>query len=461
MEAWERFVAEQEAEYGGETVQKWLKTLKVLRFDSCNIYLEANDAFQAMWFEEHIRQKAATGLINNNRRRIKVHISVADMPMKPKAKSEKKGKPSETPAPLPFTLSFDPLDPHATFDTFIEQESASLTCKVFHQIAQNNPFKNEGRAPLSNDVSVTPIYLHGGTGTGKTHLLMATAHALTARGAKVVYSRAQAFADHVVAAIRAGEMSAFREAYRNCDVLIIDDVHVLSRKAATQEEFFHTFNTLHIAGKMIILSANCSPKELQFIEPRLVSRFEWGLVLSLEAPGKEMKGKILQEKIRIIDFPLHAKVCEFLLDTFGSTKSLIRALEALVLRCHMNRQHAPTGSHHLTVVAAKQILHDIISEEEALAITPEGILQCVGEQFGVPPEDILGKGQTRDCVLPRQIAMHLCRTLLELPYLKIGALFSRDHSTVISSVKLVQKGIESDDSEIAGAHRMILRKIKV
>lgn len=455
MEAWERFVAEQEAEIGGETVEKWLKTLKVLRFDAGNIHLEANDTFQAMWFEEHIRQKVSARLLNSNRRRIKVHLTVVDQPVKAKTKIVKKGALPKPATPPAFTLTFDPLDSHAVFDTFVEKKSDALTCKVFHQIAETNDTSSR-----QNEL-VTPIYLHGGSGAGKTHLLMATAHALREKGIKVVYSRAQVFADHVVAAIRAGEMSAFRHAYRNCDVLIIDDVHVLSRKSATQEEFFHTFNTHHIAGKMIILSANCPPKELQFIEPRLVSRFEWGLVVSLEVPGREVKGQVMQAKIKALDFPLHLKVCEFLLDTFASTKSLCRALEALVLRCHMNAHHSASGSMHLTAVAVKQILQDIINEEEALAITPEGILHCVGEHFGIPPEDILGKGQTRDCVLPRQIAMHLCRTMLELPYLKIGGLFCRDHSTVISSVKLIQKGIDSDDSEIASSHRAIMRKIKV
>lgn len=454
MEAWERFVAEQEAEVGGETVQKWLRTLKVLRFDACNLYLEANDTFQAMWFEEHVRQKASAKLFNNNKRRIKVHLSVANMPAKGKAKAAQKGKAAEPAAPLPFSLTFDPLDPNATFETFVEQSPNALTCKVFRLIAQADQAGGKDSPPA-------PLYLHGGAGAGKTHLLMAAAHALRTKGVKVVFSRAQVFADHVIAAIRAGEMRAFREAYRNCDVLIIDDVHVLSRKAATQEEFFHTFNTLHVAGKMIILSANCPPKELQFIEPRLVSRFEWGLVLSLDAPNREGKAQVLQSKMKALDFPLHAKVCDFLLDTFGTTKSLCRALEALVLRCHMNSRHAAGGSQQLTATAAKQILHDIIAEEEALAVTPEGILQCVGEHFGIRPEDIVGKGQTRDCVLPRQIAMHLCRSLLELPFLKIGGIFSRDHSTVISSVKLIQKGIESDDTEIASSHRAILRKIKV
>jgi chromosomal replication initiator protein len=328
-----------------------------------------------------------------------------------------------------------------------------LTCKVFKQIAQK---KGDSR---ENSV-VSPIYLHGEAGAGKTHLLTATAHELNRLGYRVVYARAQLFADHVVAAIRAGEMRAFREAYRNCDVLIIDDVHVLSRKAATQEEFFHTFNTLHVAGKMIILSANCPPGELQHIEPRLVSRFEWGIVLSLDHPSKETKAQILTAKARAYDLVLHPKVSDFLIETFQTTHSLTRAIEALVLRSHLKPQSSLSATAQLTIASAKQLLNDLIAVEEEAAMTPDEIIHCVAEHFGVLPEDILGKAKTRDSVLPRQIAMHLCRTQLEIPFLRIGALFGRDHSTVMSSVKLIQKGIESDDNEIGVAHRAILRKMR-
>lgn len=460
MHAWEKFVAAQELELGAETVQKWLKTLKILRYDACNLYLEAQDAFQAMWFEEHIRQSVQLKLFNNNNKRIKVHLSIANIAAKSKNIRLKKEKQSEPIRPT-FNLQFDDIDPYCTFSNFIVSEANQLTHKVFCQVAGFDVEKQKPFAKAPEPSAFNPIYVHGSSGVGKTHLLMATVHLLRQRGIKVLFSRAQAFTDHVVSAIRAGEMSLFRQAYRNSDVLIIDDIHVFSRKGATQEEFFHTFNTLHVAGKQIILSANCAPGDLQYIEPRLVSRFEWGIVLSLEIPSREEAGLILQQKASAMQYPIHTKVIEFLLDSFSSCKSLNRALEALILRSHLNGNTNKPLHAQLTVPQAKQILSDLIHEEQQAALTPARIVQGVAEHFGIKPEDVLGKAQTRDCVLPRQISMHLCRHQLKMPFVKIGDLFDKDHSTVMSSVKLIQKGIETDDKEIASAYRMIYKKIKI
>lgn len=458
MQAWESFVETLEKEMGSDTVEKWLKPLKILRFDACNLHLEARDAFQVMWFEEHIRKKVLSRFVNNNRRRIKVTLSVANTPVKTKNRPVKAQKSLEADT-APFSLAFDELDPQNTFSTYVVAEANLLTHRVFSQIAG---IPSEGEEPADKALisSLTPLYVSGPTGSGKTHLLMATAAALRARGLHVIYARAQSFTDHVVSAIRAGEMSTFRQAYRNSDVLIIDDVHVFSRKGATQEEFFHTFNTLHVAGKQIILSANCAPAELQFIEPRLVSRFEWGIGLFLDNPPRDKMEQILQERSAALDFPLHQKVVEFLLDSFPNPKSLTQALEALVLRSHLNQKVCRLTSNQLTVLIATDILSDLLQEQYDAALTPPRILQHVAEYFGIRPEDILGKAQTRDCVLPRQIAMHFCRNELKLPYLKIGELFSRDHSTVMTSVKQIQKGMDEEDEEIVGPCRSIMKKIR-
>lgn len=459
MHAWDKFIASQELELGKETVQKWLKTLKILRYDACNLYLEAQDAFQAMWFEEHIRQSIQLKLFNNNNKRIKVHLSVANAADKTKNSRSKKEKQTEAPKST-FDLQFDEIDPYCCFSNFVVTNGNELTYKVFSQLAGYHPDKAGGMSAPELG-AFNPIYLHGASGIGKTHLLMATAHLLRQKGIKVLFSRAQTFTDHVVSAIRAGEMSLFRQAYRNSDVLIVDDIHVFSRKGATQEEFFHTFNTLHVAGKQIILSANCAPGDLQHIEPRLISRFEWGIVLGLEPPSPEELSKILQQKATAMDYPIHPKVMEFLLDSFGSCKSINRALEALILRTHLNGDTNQSIHHQLTVPMARQILSDLIHEEQQSALTPTRIIQGVAEHFGIKPEDILGKAQTRDCVLPRQISMHLLRHQLKLSFVKIGDLFEKDHSTVMSSVKLIQKGIETDDKEIANAYRIIYKKIKI
>lgn len=459
MQAWLNFLALQESDLGPETVQKWLRTLKILRWDACNLYLEAKDSFQTLWFEEHIRQKILTKLVNNNNKRIKVHLSIANSNPKANYIKSPKVKKSEKENPLKFIPSFDKLDPYCTFDHFVVTEKNLLPYKLFSQLTGYSSQKSLQTKP---ELSVfNPIFVYGPSGTGKTHMLMAAAHELRTHNLNVVYTRAETFTEHVVTAIRAGEMSLFRQAYRNIDVLILDDVHVLSRKGATQEELFHTFNALHMSGKQIILSAICSPAELQYIEPRLVSRFEWGIVLPLEPPAPEETRKILQNKAEALNYPLHNKVIDFLMETFTSNgKKLNRALEALILRLHLGQNAGRITQGPLTVPLSKSLLGDLIAEEQQAALTPAKIIHVTAEFFGIRAEDILGKSQSRDCVLPRQIAMHLCRSQLKMPFIKIGDLFNRDHSTVMSSVKMIQKGIDENIREISGAYHTLLKKVK-
>lgn len=459
MRAWEEFLSHQEKELGKEIVDKWLRPLKVVRFDACNLYLEASDSFKALWFEEHIRLKAQTRLFNNNRKQIKVHIAVANLKETSTLKRKKNSKVSiATPT---FSLRFDEIDPEAQFDTFLPSQNNLLAYKLLTETSGLNSETLASLNPTTLPPMFNPIYLCGRSGTGKTHLLMATANALKKAGFSVLYVKAETFTEHVVNAIRTGEMQTFRKAYRNIDALLIDDIEVFSRKGATQEELFHTFNTLHVENKLIILSASSAPQELKFIEPRLVSRFEWGIVIPLQMSDKEAMRHILLRKAEKIDFPLDEKVISFLLDTFGNNnKTLLRALEALVLRTHLNQGlgHPPTLP--LSLKTAQNFLIDLIQEEEKAVLTPGKIIRTVSEYYGIRMDDILSKSQARECVLPRQIAMHLCREKLNLPFMKIGDIFSRDHSTVMTSVKQIQKGIESKSQEIAGSIKAILKLLE-
>lgn len=456
MQAWNQFLHKQEAELGKETVDNWLKCLKVLHFDACNLYLEAEDAFQANWFEEHMRKKVASTFLNNNHKKIKVHLSIANAPAEAKNKKGKGKKRANAPETPSFSLTFDSLNPTYTLDQFVLTEENLLTYKLLKEIVSPQ-FKDHAGA--SQIGTLNPIYIYGGKGSGKTHLLMSMAHIFETQGLKTVYVRAEAFTDHVVSAIRAGEMSTFREAYRNIDVLIVDDVHVFSRKAATQEEFFHTFNTLHMEGKQILLAANAAPNELQNIEPRLVSRFEWGIVLNLKTLKPEEFDQLLKSRAKTLNFHIPPSVAEFLLENFKSTpKSLIKAFEALILRLHMDSN---SSTHALNVTSTKTILSDLLIEEEKMAVTPEKIIHAVAEQYGIRTEDIMGKSQTRECAIPRKLAMHLCRQELKLPFMKIGDLFGRDHSTVMSSVKQIVDHIENNDREISDNLYSITKKLQL
>lgn len=452
MQAWDLFLKDIEKEIGPETANKWLYSLRVTDFDACNLYLEAKDAFQVMWFEEHIRKKVNMLLMNNNHKQIKVHLSV-------KGLGNAKNKTTKTKnTPPAFTLSFDELDPHFTYDNFIPSDSNLLAHKLLFKTTNYDPISSQVISKPSELASFNPIFLFGGKGTGKTHLLMATAHAINLSQKKALYVRSNTFTEHVVSAIRAGEMSLFRQSYRSVDVLLIDDVHFFSKKGATQEELFHTFNALHLAGKQIILSANCAPQELKYIEPRLVSRFEWGIVLPLNPLPKEDMRKVVQRKALAFDTQLHPKVEDFLLETFSSTtNSISSALESLLMRHHLRLREQKKSSSPITVQIAKHLLKDLIEKESKSALNPDKIIQIVAEYFGITKQDILSKNQKREYVVPRQLAMFFCRQKLKIPYTKLGNLFCRDHSTVMSSIRAVQANLDSNNKEMSELHCSIAK----
>jgi len=452
MQAWDTFLKLLENDIGTNAIDQWLRPLKIIHFDAGNLYLEAKDSFQISWFEEHIRKKANALLCNNNHRKIKVYLSIAGEAAKKKISK----KPKTDILTIPqLSIAFDALNPLCNFDNFIGSSLHPLPHKLMHQITG---YANDHKTDLA---TFNPIYLWGPTGTGKTHLLVATAHELGKKGLSVAYVNAETFTEHVVRAIRASEMSLFRQSYRKADILIIEDVHLLAKRGATQEELFHTFNTLHLAGKQIMLSANCSPSELAFIEPRLISRFEWGIVLPMAPLLHDEIRQVLHAKAKALNYPLNQKVMEFLLETFTSgTKALCRAFEALVLRTHLNKSNIKFSPTQLTVPYVQQQLTDLISEEVASALDPNKIILNVSEYFGIRPDDILGKAQSRDRALPRQIAMYFCRSQLEMPYAKIGDLFQRDHSTVMSSVKLIQKNLNSNEQSVSEPFHAILKKLR-
>lgn len=453
MQAWQHFLTALESDLGAETVDRWLRSLKVIHFDAGNLYLEAADSFQIAWFEEHIRARARKQLVNNNFNPIKIHLSSSL-----DTKEENKSSLSKTQAPSPkphFQLAVDSLDPFATMQNFIAGKSSSL---VFELISSLCGFKKDLNLP-SQLGQFNPIYIHGASGTGKSHLLMALAQALNEKNIFVTYVKMETFTENVVNAIRSGNMQEFRKAYRLADVLIVDDVQVLAKKTATQEEFFHTFNTLHTAGKQIVLSANCSPAFLQDIEPRLVSRFEWGITLQLDKLEKDDLILMLQKRLELLDFPLQKQVIEYLLETFSyHLKSLHRALEALILRTHSSK--AIACSSQLTEKNISTMLFDLIEKEKELVLNPQKIVQTVADFYGIKTEDILGKSQSHECTLPRQLAMYLCRNKIKMPFTQIGQFFHRDHSTVMSSVSNIKEKSESSDKEFASALQTLYKRLE-
>lgn len=462
MHAWEEFLKEQELALGYETTKKWLRSLTIAHFDACNLYLEAKDAFHVLWFEEHIRPKVRLQLVNNNNHPIKVHLTVGGenslTQVNKNLNKKKKNKNNKTDS-FARTLDFSPdaIDPNANFENFLATDSNQVSFKLLSSLGNLQGQNND--AASVHLATFNPIYIYGGSGVGKTHLLMAVANSLLLSNLHVFYVRSETFTEHVVNAIRNGAMQDFRMAYRHVDVLIIDDVHLFARKSATQEEFFHTFNALHTSGKQVILSSNISPQLLEDIEPRLVSRFEWGITLHLEKMQSSQLRQFLENCCSALKFPLKDEILDFLINQFSpSTKMIRKALDTILLRSHSDaRANNPMN---LTLNTVEDFLGPLIEEQQKTALNPNRIVQAVADFYDITSDDIFGKSQSHDCSMPRQVAMYLCRKELKMPFIKIGSVFSRDHSTVMSSVKQIEKKGELQDKEICAALSDILRRLE-
>jgi chromosomal replication initiator protein len=446
MKLWEEFLRIMEKELGRDTVEKWLRPLLVVRFDAGNLYLEAQNTFQIIWFEEHIRKRIPKGIATGSERPVRVHLALGTpLPAQNQNRSKRiVGSPQEGSHHRPLSYTSLPLDETATLASFIETKGNLLARKVVDQI-------------LQGDGSFNPLYLVGPTGSGKTHLLQAIARASQIANKKVLYTHAETFTDHLVSALRATDMAACRDAYRSCDILLVDDVHIFSKKSATQEEFFHTFNTLHVEGKQIVVSSSFTPQELSHIEPRLVSRFEWGIVVPLQPLEKKDYPEVLKRKMGALGASLPPRLSSYLIDLFQSSpKALVKALNTLLLRTRGGDEIQLEG---LSSLGLKKNLSDLVQEEEKHHVTPPKVLSTVAEHFGLRIEDLTGKGQSRDLLLPRQMAMYICREILKLPYTKIGDLFQRDHSTVMSALKQLQKELLSNVSEVPSHLQSVFKKL--
>ncbi len=411
MKAWLEFAQKLESSFGKEAIEKWLLPLKVHHFDARNLYLQAEDSFQISWFEEHIRPYLSS-FRNYNHQKITVHLSLM---------GEEKKEPKRK-----FSFFTDSPLKHASFDNFFPTKGTKEAWEITRLLLEKKePFLN-------------PLLLYGPSKVGKTHLLSSIAKKLEAEGQKVLFVNASTFTSHVVMAIRNNLMSLFRETYRNAHALIVDGVDSFANKAATQEEFFHTFNTLHTQGKLLIISTSSPPSSLN-LEPRLVSRLQWGLTLDMHPPSLQELPSILEKKSRSLHFFLQEEVKGFLIKHFSSNfSSMLTALDALILR-------TPKES-TCDLWLAQKLVQDLLEAKKRM-ISPQNILEKTAEHFGLKKDDLLGKSQKAECSFARQISMHLLRQSLNLPFAKIGELFQRDHSTVMSNIKKIESLIQKNGSK--------------
>ena len=430
MRAWEEFLLLQEKEIGVDTVNKWLRSLKVLCFDACNLYLEAKDSFQVTWFEEHVRHKVKASLINNNGKPIRVRVTSLDKSAPFKETQIQQEKTAY------FTMQYGDTDPQMSFANFLVTPENDLPVRILQEFAKVSE--------QSKGFPFNPIYLFGPESSGKTHLMQAAVAGLREAGVKTLYVSSDLFTEHLVSAIRSGEMQRFRAFYRNVEALFIEDIEVLSGKGATQEEFFHTFNSLHTDGKLIVISSTFAPGELKAMEERLISRFEWGIAIPVSPLTREGLKNFLERKTEKLNIRIEETALDFLIQALSShVKSLLHALNMLAKRVAYKKL-----SHQLLYQGDIEVLlQDVLQAAENIRLTPSGIVRATAQYYGVSPESILGRSQSREYVFPRQVAMFLCRQKLSLSYVKIGEVFSRDNSTVISSIRAISQKLEEGDRE--------------
>ncbi len=323
------------------------------------------------------------------------------------------------------------LNENYTFDNFVVGDSNKLAHAASLAVA-----KNPGH-------SYNPLFIYGGVGLGKTHLIQAIGHYVldTKPALKVVYVTSEIFTNEVIRSIQKGKMNDFHNKYRSVDVLLIDDIQFLAGKERTQEEFFHTFNTLHNNYKQIVITSDRLPKEIPTLEDRLRSRFEWGLMVDIAPPDFETRVAILKKKAEKEKIKVPDDVIYYIAENI---KSNIRELEGALIRL---LAHASLNNSEITLDFTKRILSGIFGKIEKKKIDAEEIKNVVSSYFSISVEDIEGGKRSQDYTIPRQIAMYLIRELTNLSLPQIGNLFGgRDHTTVLYSIDKIKRELKKDEN---------------
>lgn len=345
----------------------------------------------------------------------------------------------------------------------INYENANLNSKYRFDtfvVGGNNKFAHSASLAVAESpgVAYNPLYLYGGAGLGKTHLMHSIGHFILDQNPdmKVLYVTSEQFTNEVIEAIRSGNaarMNKLREKYRTVDVLLIDDVQFIIGKESTQEEFFHTFNVLHSAGKQIILSSDKPPKEMETLEERFRSRFEWGLIADIQPPDYETRMAILKKNAENYNKEINEEIFNYIATNI---KSNIRELEGAYNKVIA---FAKLNKVEITLDNVEEALKDIISPNVTKQITPGLIIDVVAEHFGITPDDILSKRRNSEFVQPRQICMYLCRQLTDESLQSIGkALGKKDHTTVIHGIDKITAEIVHNE-ELKNRIDIIKKKI--
>ena len=411
-----------------ETYKLWFTSIKPVALNQTSITLEVPNDFSEVWLKDNYLQLLQDSLGATTGRKLNIKFQVTPGASVPVTKGPKKKTTRKTPAAKTNEgdLVFNPRN---TFETFV--------------VGNNNSFAHAAALAVAQapGKSYNPLFLYGGTGLGKTHLLHAVGQHVveTKKGAKVSYVSSEKFTNDYIQAIQDNQLVKFRKKYRQTDVLLIDDIQFLAGKERIQEEFFHTFNALHEAHKQIVLTCDRPASEIQNLEHRLVSRFEWGLVTDLQPPDVETRLAILRNKVKSMGVEIPEEVMTFLANRIRTN---IRRLEGALIRV---ASYAHLTGKELTNDVVENLLREILQEEGRHTITIEFIQKKVAEKYDIRMADMTSKRRPENIAFPRQIAMFLSRQLTDHSLSAIGEMFGgRDHSTVLHACRLVKDRCEID-----------------
>lgn len=441
-EVWRRLLDVVKRDMAEQTFRTWLEPALPVEFTGSQLVVKVADQFAADWNDSKFSAllDAAAPLVmghpchvlfradeeRQTRPQMDLFSSTASLPKRPSSPVERVGRP-----PV--------LSSRYTFDQFVIGKSNEVAAAAAAAVSQ---------APGK---VYNPLFIYGTTGVGKTHLMQAVAHELLQRNPALRISNlgAEQFTNEYVNAIQTRTTNDFRRRFRETDLLLIDDVHFLKGKEATQEEFFHTFNTLYENGRQIIMTSDRPPSEIPGIEARLVTRFQWGMVADIELPDLELRIAILRKKSEIdhLEQTIPDEVIRFLAEHIRSS---VRELEGAIIRL---LAYSSLKRREITIALAQEALRDKLRRDdngtlsELTPITPERIQDIVASEWGVTSEGLRSKTRTKTLTVPRQAAMFLCRDLLGLQLVEIGNRFGgRDHSTVIHSLERAEY-LFSNDSQ--------------
>ena len=420
--AWQAVLGQLQVDIPKATYDTWVRDTALIAYEDGSFIVGVQNTYARDWLDSRLKKTITNILTGVMNRTVEVRFAVwQDSPIDDSAPVSSSSREVAATGP-PSAV----LNPHYTFENFVVGGNNRLAHAASLAVVERPA------------LAYNPLFLYGGVGLGKTHLLHAIGNACGLRGLQVLYVSSEEFTNDLINAIRTHTTPAFREKYRHIDVLLIDDIHFIAGKESTQEEFFHTFNTLHGQNKQLVISSDRPPKALVTLEERLRSRFEWGLTADIQPPDLETRLAILRAKAE----QRGRQVPDEILNAVAQAiQANIRELEGALTRV---LAYGDLLGLPLTVDLVDSALGDMRPKRRDLA--PEGIVQAVAEAFGLPLERLIGRDRSREVALPRQIAMYLLREETGISLPQIGeVLGGRDHTTVLYGCDKVADLLERDE----------------